>query len=46
MSVHTSNVDDSAAKGVLTTICTASITVDGSTDIEVYYKWTGLKASG
>ena len=26
VSVHTSNVDDSAAKGVLTTICTASIT--------------------
>ena len=23
-----------------------SITVDGSTDIEIYYKWTGLKASG
>ena len=46
VSVQTSNVNDSAAKGVLTTICTASVTTDGSTDIEVYYKWTGLKASG
>ena len=47
VSVHTSNVDDSAAKGVLTTICTVTgLVTDGSTDIEIYYKWTGLKASG
>ena len=46
VSVQTSNVTDSAAKGVLTAITTASITVDGATDIEIYYKWTGLKASG
>lgn len=46
VSVQTSNVNDSAAKGVLTTITTAPISVDGSTDIEIYYKWTGLKASG
>lgn len=46
VSVQTSNVTDTAAKGVLTPICTASITVDGSTDVELYYKWTGLKVSG
>jgi hypothetical protein len=46
VSVQTANVNDSGAKGVLTAITTASITVDGSTDIEIYYKWTGLKASG
>jgi hypothetical protein len=46
VSVQTSNVNDGSANGVLTAITTASITVDGSTDIEVFYKWTGLKASG
>ena len=46
VSVQTSNVSDTSAKGVLTAITTASITVDGSTDIEIYYKWSGLKASG
>jgi hypothetical protein len=46
VSVQTSNVSDTAAKGVLTTITTASIVTDGSTDIEVYYKATGWKASG
>jgi hypothetical protein len=46
VSVQTSNVTDSAAKGVLTPITTASITVDGSTDVELYYKWTGFKVSG
>jgi hypothetical protein len=46
VSVATTNVSDVAAKGVLTTIATASITTDGSTDIEIYYKATGWKASG
>lgn len=47
VSVQTSNVNDSAAKGVLTTIATVTgLVTDGSTDIEIYYKWTGLKASG
>lgn len=45
VSVQTSNVTDTSAKGVLTPITTASVTVDGSTDIEIYYKWTGLKVS-
>jgi hypothetical protein len=46
VSVQTSNLSDTAAKGVLTPITTASITTDGSTDIEIYYKVTGMKASG
>lgn len=46
VSVQTSNVTDTAAKGVLTPITTASVTTDGATDIEIYSKWTGLKASG
>lgn len=45
VSAQTSPVSDVAAKGALTAIATAMITTDGSTDIEVYYKWTGLKAS-
>lgn len=41
----TAPVSDTAAKGALTTIATASISVDGSTDIEIYYKWAGFKCS-
>lgn len=46
VSVATTNVTDSAAQGVFTTIATASVTTDGATDIEIYYKVTGIKASG
>ncbi|MGH3203512.1 MAG: hypothetical protein ACRDP5_15875 [Streptosporangiaceae bacterium] len=41
MAVVTTAVSDSAAKGALTTIATVTITADGSTDLEVYYKWPG-----
>ena len=46
MAQATSNVTDSSAKGVLTTIATTSTFVcDGSTDVEIYYKWTGFTVS-
>lgn len=45
VSVTTSPVSDSASRGSLTQITTASVTTDGATDIEVYYKWPGLTAS-
>ena len=45
MSLAESNVTDSAAKGALTTVVTASCTVDGATDLEIYYKWAGFEAS-
>lgn len=38
----TSNVSDSSGRGNLTTILSESVTVDGSTDLEIYYKWAGL----
>jgi hypothetical protein len=41
MSVVTATMSDSAAKGTLTTITSVTITCDGSTDVEVYYKWPG-----
>lgn len=46
VSVATANVTDGSAMGVLTPIATASVTTDGATNIEIYYKWSGLKASG
>ena len=45
MSLATSTVTDSSAKGVLTTITSASFTTAGGTDIEIYYKWPGFKVS-
>lgn len=38
----TTAVNDSAAKGALTSILSVSVTVDGATDLEIYYKWPGL----
>lgn len=40
-----SPVSDSAAKGSVTQVASASVTVDGSTDLEIYYKWPGLYVS-
>jgi hypothetical protein len=40
-----SPLSDSAAKGSLKQVASASITTDGATDIEVYYKWPGLYVS-
>jgi hypothetical protein len=45
MTLTTTNVTDSSAKGALTTIATASFTTAGGTDIEIYYKWAGLTVS-
>jgi hypothetical protein len=45
MSVVASTVTDTSAKGVLTTITTVTIATDGSTDLEVYYKWPGWLVS-
>lgn len=40
----TTTLSDTAAKGVLTTICSATVTTGGE-DIEVYYKWPGFTVS-
>jgi hypothetical protein len=45
MSVVTTTVTDSAAKGALTTVTSVTISCDGNTDIEVYYKWPGWTVS-
>jgi hypothetical protein len=45
MSLATSTISDTAAKGVLTTIASAGFTTAGGTDIEIFYKWYGLKVS-
>jgi hypothetical protein len=44
LAYKTNSVTDSSAKGALTSILSVSITVDGSTDIEIYYKWPGFYA--
>lgn len=41
-----SAVSDSAAKGSVTQVASVSVTTDGSTDIEIYYKWPGFYVSG
>lgn len=45
MALATANVTDSAAGGALTTVTMASFACDGSTDVEIYYKWSGFEAS-
>lgn len=42
LAYKTTAVSDTASKGSLTTILTVSVTVDGSTDLEIYYKWPGI----
>jgi hypothetical protein len=38
------SVSDSSSRGSLTQVTSVSVTVDGSTDLEIYYKWPGLYA--
>jgi hypothetical protein len=45
LAYKTSPVNDSSAKGAVTQILSASVTTDGATDIEVYYKWPGFYVS-
>lgn len=45
LALSASAVSDSSSKGSLTTVATAAFTADGVSDIEVYYKWPGLKVS-
>ena len=40
-----SPVTDSSSKGSVTQVASVSITTDGATDIEVYYKWPGFYVS-
>lgn len=42
LSYVSSAKSDSASKGSVTQVTSVSVTTDGSTDIEVYYKWPGL----
>ncbi len=42
LSYVSSAKSDSAARGTLTQVTSVSVTTDGSTDIDVYYKWPGL----
>ncbi len=37
-------VSDSSSKGSVTQVASVSVTVDGATDLEIYYKWPGLYA--
>jgi hypothetical protein len=46
MSVITSAVSDSSGKGTLQTITSVSVTTDGFTNLEVYYKWAGISVTG
>jgi hypothetical protein len=45
LALATASINDSAAKGALTTIATVTVTTDGATDIEVFYKWAGFICS-
>ena len=40
-----SPVSDSSDKGAVTQVASVSITTDGATDIEIYYKWPGFYVS-
>jgi hypothetical protein len=42
LALATTPVNDSAARGVLTQICTATVPTDGVTDLELFYKWSGF----
>jgi hypothetical protein len=45
LAYKTTAVSDSSGKGALTQILSVSITTDGSTDVEIYYKWPGFYVS-
>jgi hypothetical protein len=45
LAYKTSGVTDSSGKGNLTQVLSVSVTTDGQTDIEIYYKWPGLYVS-
>jgi hypothetical protein len=45
MTTVSSPVTDSSARGTLTVIAAATVTTDGATDIEAYYKWPGFTVS-
>jgi len=45
LAYKSSSVNDSSGKGNLTQVTSVSITTDGATDIEVYYKWPGFYVS-
>ncbi len=40
-----SPVSDSSNKGAVTQVASVSVTTDGATDIEIYYKWPGFYVS-
>lgn len=40
-----SPVSDSSSKGSVTQVASVSVTTDGATDIEIYYKWPGFYVS-
>ncbi len=42
LSYVTSPVSDSSSEGSVTQAASVSVTVDGSTDLEIYYKWPGF----
>ena len=42
LSYVSSPVSDSASRGSLKQITSVSVTTDGATDLEIYYKWPGL----
>ena len=42
LSYVSSPKSDSSAKGTLTQVTSVSVTTDGSTDLDIYYKWPGL----
>ena len=45
LAYKSSTVTDSSHKGDLTTVASVSVTTDGDTDIEIYYKWPGIYVS-
>lgn len=45
LAYKSSTVTDSSGKGNLTAITSVSVTTDGATDIEIYYKWPGFYVS-
>jgi hypothetical protein len=42
MSIVTSALSDSSGRGTLQTITSVTVTVDGLTNLEIYYKWAGV----
>jgi hypothetical protein len=42
LSYVSTSVSDSSSQGSVTQVASVSVTTDGSTDIEIYYKWPGF----